>query len=422
MKQKLNLIITISLLTVGMVLMQSCKEDDPAELLLEALTASDIDLNGATSPSDVPVNPTIVATFSTGLNPTTVTAATVKLIQDYNDTEVEISIAVDDNVVTITPAANLGNGTLHELRFLEGILSDEDQPLGVLNRTFTTAGTFSPAGLIAHWTFEGNANDVVGTFDPPASAIVDITYGASRNTAAGNAATFNGTTSIIEIPNGDQLIETEDFTISFWVKTNSTGHVDANGNPKGHFGMGLGAFYGIQYEVFGNYEGAKFAIRYAAEGGETTAEDMWFPAGATDNTNGGWQGWDYARSIEAADMVALLKDEWLHVTYTYNSESRQGTLYYNGEKMKSFDFDLWPDGDLKRTVTGLTWAGTAPDVVNELAFGFVHSRAGTMWDAEPWGGYGFPTANHFRGQLDDVKFYHKVLTPTEIQLMYDSES
>jgi hypothetical protein len=148
---------------------------------------------------------------------------------------------------------------------------------------------------------------------------------------------------------------------------------------------------------------------------------MWFPAEATDNTNGGWQGWDFAKSLTAAEMIAMLKDNWLHVTYTYNSTEKAGTLYFNGEKMKSFDFDLWPEEDQKRNVTGLKYMGSEPDVVNELAFGFVHSRAGTMCDSEPWGGYDFPDANHFKGQLDDVRIFHKALTATEIQLMYDSE-
>jgi len=52
----------------------------------------------------------------------------------------------------------------------------------------------------------------------------DITYTASRNPAAGMAATFNGTTSLIEIPNGDQLMNTDDFTLSVWVKADSTKH------------------------------------------------------------------------------------------------------------------------------------------------------------------------------------------------------
>jgi hypothetical protein len=44
-----------------------------------------------------------------------------------------------------------------------------------------------------------------------------------------------------------------------------------------------------------------------------------------------------------------------------------------------------------------------------------------MWDSEPWGGYDFPDANHFKGQLDDIKIFHKVVTATEVSLMYESE-
>ena len=420
MKNTFKYTFILALLALSVVLLPSCSDDEPANLILDSLTASEIDLNGAVSPTGIPNTPTITATFSTKLNVATVNSGTVKLIQDYNNTEVEITITVTENVVTVTPVNALGSGTLHELQLLAGIQSDKDQPLGVLNRTFTTSGTFSPAGIIAHWTFEGNANDIVGNYNPSASAIVDITYTPSRNAAGGNAATFNGTTSIIEIPNADQLINTTDLTLSFWVKTKSEGHVDVNGNPKGHFVMGLGAFYGFQYEVFGGYDGSKFAFRYQLDG-ETAAEDMWLPSLATDATNGGWQGRDFARSVEPDAMMTLLKDQWLHVTYTFDSQDRKGTLYYNGQKMKSFDFDLWPEGDVKRTASGLTWSGVAPEVVNELALGFVHSRAGTMWDNEPWGGYDFPGANHFGGQLDDIKFYHKVLSENEIVLMYDSE-
>jgi len=109
------------------------------------------------------------------------------------------------------------------------------------------------------------------------------------------------------------------------------------------------------------------------------------------------------------------------VVYTYNGTDKKGILYYNGEKMKSFDFDLWPDGDAKRVVTGLKYRGVSPEVEPEFALGFIQSRAGTMWDAEPWGGYDFTTSNHFKGQLDDIRFFHKTLTATEIDLMYNSE-
>lgn len=422
MKKNYVLNSIIFLMSFLMLVFTSCeKDDEPVDLTLESLVAGDIDLNAAQSPTDMPVSPVITATFSAEIDETTATSANISLVQDYDKTVIDISITVDGKTITVTPSSALGTGTLYELSFAAGLLSKDAKPLTALSRTFTTEGTFAPAGVIAHWTFEDNANDVVGDYDPPASGVVAITYTDSRNALAGKAATFDGDASIIEIPNGDQLIDAENFTISFWVKTNSTDHVNADGNSTGHFVLGLGAFYGIQFEIYGAYDGAKFAIQYELEDGSTVSEDMWFPSNATDNTTGGWQGWDFAKSIPSEDMVDLLKDTWLHVVYTFDGSDKRGTLYYNGEKMKSFDFDLWPEDDAKRTAYKLAWGGSAPDVVPELALGFIQSRAGTLWDTEPWGGYDFPTANHFKGQLDDVRIFHKAITETEVLLMYNSE-
>jgi hypothetical protein len=421
MRIKHKYLLIVSAAALIAVMIQACGTDSaPTDFNLESMTAGGIDLNTAQSPDGVPVDATIEITFNSNVNAQTATSANISLIQDYDDTDIPLQISASGATITIQPEEELGSGALYQLNLGSGLMNEDDQSLASTSRSFTTAGTFSPPGIVAHWTFEDIADDITGNF--PASAAVDITYDASRNSDAGQAATFNGNTSIIEIPNGDQLIVTDDFTISFWVKTESDGHVNENGDPTGHFVLGLGAFYGIQFEIFGGYDGAKFANQYDFGDGTSGAEDMWFPAEATDANNGGWQGWDYARSLTSEEMIALLKDNWLHVTFTYDSAERKARLYYDGEIMKSFDFNLWPEEDPKRGVTGLTYAGEEPDVVNELAFGFVHSRAGTLWDNEPWGGYDFTTAQHFKGQLDDVKIYHKVLSDTEIQLMFESEN
>ncbi len=412
----------VLMLTLMVFIAQACNSDsDPVDLNIVSITVGGLDLNGATSPTDVPSDASIVITFNSDIKTETATSANITLVQDYDEADIELTIVVDGPMLTVTPTSTLGSGTLYTFALSAGLLNNDDQPLASTNRAFTTVGTFSPAGMIANWTFEETAEDIVGNFDPAASAVVDITYVDSRNAAAGKAASFNGNTSIIEIPGADALINTSDFTISFWMKTNSEGHVNADGAPTGHFVMGLGAFFGLQFEVFGDYSGAKFAIQYEFANNETGAEDMWFPVEAQDNTNGGWQGWDFAKSISQEQMEGYLKDSWTQVTYTYEGSTKRGSLYYDGELMKTFDFNLWPDDAAKKTTVGMIYAGTEPDVVNELAFGFIHSRAGTMWDDTPWGGYDNATANHFKGELDDIKFYHKVLTATEIQLMYDSE-
>jgi hypothetical protein len=137
--------------------------------------------------------------------------------------------------------------------------------------------------------------------------------------------------------------------------------------------------------------------------------------------NLGWQGWTFSKDFTAAGgMNTVIKDKWAHYVFVYDAAAKTGTIYLNGEKIKEQDFDNWPDGDDKRTTTGLKYRGVAPEVVNELALGFVQSRAGTLWDAEPWGGYDQTSAKHYKGLMDDLIFYKKALTVTEITAMYNS--
>jgi len=224
MKTKNTTMLIISAILLMAVMFQSCGTDStPQDLNIESMTVGGMDLNAATSPSNVPVDATIQVTFNSNVKASTATSANITLVQDYDDSDIPLQITVNGPTITIQPEVELGSGALYQLTLRSGLLNEDDQPLANTSRTFTTAGTFSPAGMIAHWTFEDNADDVAGNYN--ASGVVDITYAASRNTEAGQAATFNGNTSIIEIPNGDDLINTSDFTLSFWVKTNSEGHV-----------------------------------------------------------------------------------------------------------------------------------------------------------------------------------------------------
>lgn len=268
---------------------------------------------------------------------------------------------------------------------------------------------------VAYWNFDDNPNEQVSGAEP--SAVIDLVYEDSFSPETGKAAFFNGTTTIIEFPDADQWINTQDFTLSFWVKTKSEGHVYENGNPKGHWVMGLGAWFGFQFEIFSDYHGCKLAASYEMADGLTSPEDIWFPG----DGNLQWQGWTYCRDLaNEGGLPALIKDTWAQVSLVYDASIREGKMYINGEIMKAQDFDLWPDGDLKRGTVGMKYCGTPPEVVNELAFGFIQSRAGTLWDGEPWGDYDSPTSLHFGGWLDEVRIYHEVISAQEIYGMYNS--
>jgi hypothetical protein len=260
----------------------------------------------------------------------------------------------------------------------------------------------------------------VGSYN--ADSLVNITYTASYKTTAGMAATFDGTTSIIEIPNADQLSNTPALSVCFWVKTNSAGHVNATGDPKGHFIFGLGAFHGYDFEISGGYDNCKLGATYDCGAG-TNAHDLAFNGdGLYNNTAEGWKACTFCKKLTptpAEGMAALLKDKWVSFVFVFNGPTKVATLYINGEKMKEEDFTL-ADPTLNEAV-GLKWNGVAPEVYPRLAFGFIQSRQGTLWATQPWGGYTIPTSNHFGGQLDDVRIFHRALTATEIDLMYASE-
>jgi hypothetical protein len=407
--------ISITLLALIILSGVSCKKDNPLDTFtLQTLTNDGIDMNGTVGATNISSNPTIVAVFSACIDPETANRFTITLTRDYDNAIIPVTITAMDSTIIIVPNEILAMVTRYNLKFGAGLKSVGGQEFTSIIKSFTTQGYVPPYGSIAHWNFENNAVDQIGTYD--ASAVIDITYSASRNSAAGNCANFNGTTSIIEIPFADPLMNTQNFTISFWVKALS--------QEKGHFVFGLGAFYGMQFEIASDFTNCKFASAYSYAGGSDTAifTDNWWNGDGKNKDNGGWQGWTLNKDMTGSGGIpSLLKDTWAHVVCTYNSTTRVGTMYMNGEAVKAQDFNLWPATDKWVKATGMMYGGKEPDVVNELAFGFIQSRAGTMWDTEPWGGYAVQGANHFKGQLDDVRIFNKAITAAEVDLMYKSE-
>lgn len=409
-----------ALLLSGVLLLgfASCNNDDddnPKALSLSALTAGSIDLNGATAPNDVPINPAITATFSTGVDAATATSANITLKRDYDNTTIPLNITTSGSTVTITPSEGLASGALHKLTLGAGLKSTDGATLGTaVERTFSTDGFFAPSGMVAYWDFNGDGMDKIDSYD--VSDAIDIAYVDSRKAAAGKAASFNGTTSIMEVPGADQLMNTKDFTLSLWAKAEPVGH--------GQFVLGLAAFHGFQFELSGGFDKLIMPVQFDfGDGTSGTGGNLEYNGDGQTKDNGGWRGTIFNK--EDANLAAKLENKWFHFVYVYNSQTKIRSMFLNGEKVIAQDHNLWFDDDgnpyPERGITGLKYNGTPPETLPELAFGFIHSRGGTLWDNEPWGGYEFPDANHFKGQLDDVRIFHKPLSEAEIQLMYSSE-
>jgi len=408
----------LSALVLSLALMtgfSSCKKDSTSTSpKLTSLTAGTIDLNGLYSSNVVPADPTIVATFPADIDPATVTADNVKLLRDYDTATISVTLTTSGKTITLLPSENLASGAMHKIVFGTGLkFTDGTALTSEIVRTFTTDGFFAPTGMTAYWNFDENANDLLGNHNP--SAEIDMTYTASRKATAGKAATFNGTTSIIEIPNGDQLMNTSsrNFTLSFWFKPSDIGH--------GQFVIGLAAFYGFQFELAADFSYFQMPVQYEYANGTTgvAGNNLVYKGEGKTFSNGGWQG-TVVNKLD--DKVAVqLKDKWAHVVYVFNAAKKERMFYLNGELVIKDDYNLWPAGAIEKTVVGPKYNGVEPDVYNDLAFGFIQSRRGTMWAAEAWGGYTKPGANHFFGQLDDIRIFDKAVSDAEVRLIYNSE-
>ena len=409
-----------------LIAISSCKKSSTTPISLGGIKAGNIDLNGATPPTNVPVNPTITATFSTNVDASTATPSNISLTEVYDTASIPLNLSTSGNVVTITPTKNLANGAQYNLAISPGLKSSSGAAIPATNRSFTTTGTFLPAGMVAYWNFDGNANDQTGVYNAAAGGVTDITYVTGRNSASGQAAQFNGTTSLIEIPNGDQLDMTSDFSISFWMKDDTTTTAAYPRPPKkDQFVLGLAGWHGFQFEYNSNIYGTqigqcKLAVQYSLANGSSGSEDLWLDGNGATKDNGGWQGWTFSKNLVAnggTGVNGLLAQQWANIVCTYNHTTKVGTMYINGQEMKSQDFTLYPTTHPMYNATGLKYAGNPGN--NMLAFGFIQDKNNpTIPDT--WADYTNPANGHFKGLLDDVAIYHSVLSPAVITLMYNS--
>ena len=425
MRKQMLILSSLLLAMILVVGITSCKKSSSSTTTfgLASLKAGAIDLNGAIPPTNVPTSPTFTAVFTVAINAATATTATISLLQGYDTLDIPITVAVTGGTITITPVTPpLAGGALYTLKFKAGIMSTDGQGVAAFNRSFSTVGTFVPSGAVAYWNFEtAPYNDQIGTFPTIVPSVAtDITLVASRNAAAGQCAAFNGTTSLIEVPHGELLMNTSDFSLSFWIKEDSAGRKD-------QFTMGLAAWYGLQFEINNNGNGGlgecKLAAQYSLLDGTSASQDLWFNGADTNsyNGNGGWQGWTYARDLQSSGgtgVNGLLAEKWANIVCTYDHATKIGTMYINGEKMKQQDFNLYGTTHPLYNATGLKFAGNADN--NAFVFGFIQDKVDpTVTDS--WADYNITTNNHFKGWLDDVRIFHKVITPNEILLMYNSE-
>jgi len=394
----------------------SCtKKAENTVLSFNSLIAGGVGLGSATA-TNVPSNATIIATFTSAVNPASANSDNIELLRAFDSLTVDMTITVNGNTITMVPKTDLGSGINYTLTF-SNIYGTDGTIMSYLWRSFTTGGNWGPPGLVAYWNFEGNTYDQQKNYT--VSSVIDLNYVKSLRNSLGQCAAFNGTSTLIQVANADQLLNTNDFTLSFWVKANSQYQIDSLGNPKSQMVLGLGDYKGFEFEIASDYRSCSLVASYALSDGTTVSEEMSFAGDGKTQTNGGLPGWIYCADLTTEGGVAnLMKDKWALVAFTYKSSTRIGSLYINGVIMKQQDFNQWPSGDPARTITGMKYGGNAPQQENILAMGFFHSAGSEAYSGTSWGNYYSPYADHFRGYLDELRIFHSALTSAEVWQMF----
>ncbi|MEL7531669.1 MAG: LamG-like jellyroll fold domain-containing protein [Bacteroidota bacterium] len=421
-KNNLNL---IYLLTISLLLFSACKEEVPEALTVLAIEANGTDLktgdplskdlNAATAASDVPLDAVITVEFNKALD-ANISLGPAIILNDGTD-NLGITVTVSGSTLSITSSEEFKRGTVHILTLSGDIVAQDGGMLSQTTRTFTAAGRAEvnppqAASQMAYFKLDGDANSSVGTYE---GTETDIEYGLDRFGNVSSAAEFDGDLSIIEVSNGDQLL-TENWTLSYWLKVDPTDHVG------GHFVMGIGDLYGFFVEIPGNMTSMKFTGRYQKDNNTTIANDFFINADGNDANNGGWEAIEFEADLSSSGGLPNIFDQkWAHMVITYDGATNKRSIYLNGERIETDNLNAV--GDLAN-ITGLTFddSGSGSDVIGkDLALGFNHDRTTTHWSNTSWGDYNKVDANHFKGAMDDVRFFEAAYSEADALELYNAE-
>lgn len=415
----------LSFLLLGALFIVACG-GDPDPILVSSISASGTsfedgsnitsDLNGAAVAEDVALDAVITVTFDRAVVATTITNTNVTLSTGGND--VPLSVTANASGLTIDPTNDFTRGTVYTLN-MSGIMAEDEGSLSAVTRTFTTQGRApvvvpNADAQVAYWNFDNNTDEVSGSYLTRNE--ISVAYGDDRFGQGASALLFDGDETLVEIASCSSLMDTDDFTLSFWIKSDGS-DVNDNGDTRGQFVMGLGAWNGFQFEIFGGYSGMKMAASYEIADGNGAAQDLWWST----NGNLGWMGHTFDDDVsQAGGLAAILQDQWAHILLTYDAASKIGEIYVNGKLRKSQDYNLYGSTHPLFGAVGMKYNGN-PTPGDNLAFGFIQGSeervVGDGW-ADPLGG---PDLNHYKGLMDDVRVFHAAFSLTDAKALYDAE-
>jgi hypothetical protein len=215
-------------------------------------------------------------------------------------------------------------------------------------------------GLVAYYPFNGNANDASGNTHH--GSVFGPVLAYDRHGMGRAAYQFDGIDDYIELPDEASFDFTE-YTISVWVRVDTLPIVPAPMQPGKYTTINKGSNLGNYTLYVAKYGGASYCnLSYA----HRVSVGTW-SMGCYDGN--------------------LYRFNWYNVTITMDTE-----------------INIYVDGVLQCTSSGMTAALQNDDNV-------LIGKLRTGVDELP-----------FKGFIDDVRFYNRALSSTEIQQLYNAEN
>lgn len=237
----------------------------------------------------------------------------------------------------------------------------------------------STEGLVAQWLFDGDATDFTGNGNDGTPTVGHQFWGAGTPVLTTdrfgneNNAYYLDKGANIEVPYTSAL-NPSSISLSWWIYMEELENND----------------YMISLNRWNCF---KVNLQ--------TANRVFFTTKAEDPENPG----EFIYSDRDHDGDGLVENEWYHLTVTFGGGHM--IFYINGEMVK--DWDNVPDAaivNISSEPVNLTMGQDLPTAI--------YSDDDTSPYFVEWGGY-------FKGKLDDMRFYNRVLSGTEVTSIYNLE-
>ena len=223
----------------------------------------------------------------------------------------------------------------------------------------------SPSGLVSWWQAEGNATDTIGGSNGVIETGTTFTTGM-----VGQCFNFDGVNGCIMNTNTPPLTNIQNsFTMEFWAYPQKGFNLLAEGTGLANSGQ--------SYAVFPDF------------GGSTGQAGV----GVCVGTNGISVVEHAANYLNSELSYTNFINGWVHVAVVYSN--KQPTLYVNGVKVR----------------TGITSTRT-----------FVYPSKNFGSSYASFGGTQYKTYGPYKGLLDEVSIYNRVLATNEITAIYNAGS